>query len=64
MNEPCDSCRYERVYALQYENVRDDLNELKERVGRLETTLMRGVFLLVANLVGVVITLAQQLLRS
>ena len=39
-------------------------NELKERVDRLEGTLARGVLLLVANLIGVTITLAQQLLAQ
>jgi len=64
MNEAKEQCRYEKVYALQFENLKGDLCELKERVGRLEVTLLRGVFLLVANLVGVVVTLAQQLLRA
>ncbi len=61
MNTTCDECGYERVFDLQLSNVRGDLSELKERVGRLEATLARGVLLLVANLVGVVMMLAQQL---
>lgn len=64
MSELCESCRYEKVYAVQFESVTRDLDELKERVGRLEVTLVRGVLLLVANLVGVVMMLAQQLLGS
>jgi hypothetical protein len=59
----CD-CPYEALYSLQVENVREDIGEVKERVGRLETTLARGVLLLVANLIGVTITLAQQLLEK
>ncbi len=55
-------CPYEKVYAVQFEGVREDLRELKARVGRLETTLARGVLLLMANLVGVAMTLAQQVL--
>jgi hypothetical protein len=43
-------------------NVREDIREVKDRVGSLETTLARGVLLLVANLIGVSITQAQQLL--
>ena len=58
-----ETCRYERVHAVQFESFRDDLRELKERVRRLETTIERGVMLLVANLVGIVITLGQQLVR-
>jgi len=57
------ACRYEMAYAVQFEHVRDDLSELKERVHRLESTLARGVMLLVANLVGVATMLAQQALR-
>lgn len=56
------SCPYERVYAVEVRNIREDLRELKVRVGRLEATIARGVLLLVANLVGVVMSLAQQLL--
>lgn len=56
------SCSYERVYAVEIRNIREDLQELKARVGRLEATIARGVLLLVANLVGVVMTFAQQLL--
>ena len=56
------NCPYERVYAVEIRNIREDLQELKARVGRLEVTLARGVMLLVANLVGVVMTFAQQLL--
>ena len=58
------ACPFEPLYALQMENVREDLREVKERVTRLEGTLARGVLLLVANLIGVTITLAQQLLAQ
>ena len=63
MRDEGETCRYEKAYAVQFESLRDDLRELKERVRRLETTLERGVMLLVANLVGMVITLAQQLIK-
>ncbi len=52
------------VYRLQFKNLGDDLTELKERVQRLEATLARGVMLLVANLVGMVMMLAQQAVRG
>ncbi len=61
MPQEHDVCRYELAWAVQFKNLTDDVNEVKQRVERLETTLARGVMLLVANLVGVVITLAQQL---
>ena len=63
MKESTEPCRYERTYTLQYENVREDLSEVKDRVERLESTLARGVLLLVANLVGVVMMLAQQVVK-
>ena len=53
-----------RVFEVQAANLADDLKELKQRVEKLETTLGRGVMLLLANLAGVVITLAQQLLHT
>ena len=56
------TCPYEPLYSLQVETVREDIRDVKERVDRLEGTLARGVLLLVANLIGVTVTLAQQLL--
>lgn len=41
-----------------------ELRELKERVTCLETTLTRGMFLLVANLAAVIATLGQALLST
>lgn len=64
MKESGCACPFEPLYSLQMENVREDLREVKERVTRLEGTLARGVLLLVANLIGVTITLAQQLLSQ
>jgi hypothetical protein len=63
MRDDEEPCRYERVHAVQFESFRDDLRELKERVRRLESAIERGVMLLVANLVGIVVTLGQQLMR-
>ncbi|HOZ46286.1 MAG TPA: hypothetical protein PLO37_12175 [Candidatus Hydrogenedentes bacterium] len=62
MRDGCESCVYEKVYEVQFKALAGDLAELKERVRRLEATLGRGVILLVANLVGVAMTLLQQLL--
>ena len=55
-------CTCAAVYEVKVDNLKDDLRELKERVQRVETTLARGVMLLVANLTGVVITLARQIM--
>lgn len=57
-----ETCPDWRVHELEFKNLHTDLSELKDRVQRLEATLARGVMLLVANLVGVVLTLAQQLI--
>ena len=63
MKEEPETCRYEMAYSLQFQNLREDLVELKERVRRLETTLSRGVTLLVANLAGMVMMLAQEVFK-
>ena len=63
MNTNCETCPYEMAYDVQFRDLTDDLNELKERVGRLEMALARGLLLLVANLAGVATILAQELLR-
>lgn len=57
MKDDCVTCPYEKVYAMQFDSVTEDLKELKERVRGLDALLTRGMLLLVANLVGVVITL-------
>lgn len=62
MEEHCRVCSFEKVASVQFGSLGEDLKELKARVGRLESTLGRGVMLLVANLVGVVVTLARELL--
>lgn len=61
--ETNELCACGKVTELRLENLGEDLRELKERVQRLETTLTRGVMLLLANLAAVVVTLAQQLLK-
>ena len=64
MTREAGPCRYHLAREVEARNVRADLAELKERVQRLETTLTRGVLLLVANLAGIASVLAQQVLRS
>lgn len=64
VKEGCEVCRYEMAYSVQFANLGEDMRELKSRVERLETTLGRGVMLLVANLVGVVMMLVQQLWQA
>ncbi|MCX8065999.1 MAG: hypothetical protein N3G21_12655 [Candidatus Hydrogenedentes bacterium] len=39
-----------------------DVEDLKGRISRLEQSLMRGLWLLTANLLGVIFSLVQQIL--
>jgi hypothetical protein len=61
MPDENETCPYKVVHDLQWRTLREDLRELKARVQRLETTLARGVTLLIANLAGVIALLLQQL---
>ena len=61
MPDEHEPCPYKVVHDIQYQSLREDLGELKARVQRLETTLARGVTLLVANLAGVIALLLRQL---
>ena len=64
MNCDHDACAFAKVYEVETRNLTEDIRDLKDRVKSLESTLARGILLLVANLVGVVVTLAQQLYQS
>ena len=63
MTKECEACPHARIHGLEYRVLGEGLSNLKERVGRLETTLRRGVMLLVVNLVAVIVTLAQGFLQ-
>ena len=58
-----EPCAYERVAAVEFRNLNADIEEVRDRVGRLELVLSRGVNLLIANLVGVVMVLVQQVME-
>jgi hypothetical protein len=60
----CNGCGYRQAYEFQMSSLNEDLRELKQRVQRLETTLARGVLLLVANLAAVCMSLVQQLMGA
>ena len=62
MTQENKTCPHKPVHDIQWSTLREDLSELKTRVQRLETTLARGVTLLIANLAGVVVTLLRQLM--
>ena len=62
MGEACERCSFQAVYDVELRSVREDLVELRGRLERIEVWLMRGVLLLVANLTGMVMMLAQEVL--
>lgn len=64
MNEPCESCPHERVHKIEYRQLTENLKEVKDRVERVETTLARGVLLLVVNLAAMVVSLAREFIQS
>jgi hypothetical protein len=57
-----EPCAYERVAAVEFRNLNADIEEVRDRVERLEAVLSRGINLLIANLVGVLLMLAQQVM--
>lgn len=59
-----NGCACRQAHSFQLNSLNEDLRELKQRVQRLETTLARGVMLLLANLVAVIVSLAHQLLQA
>lgn len=64
MPESCESCPQREVHNAEFRLLESKLMDVKERVGRMETTIARGILLLVANLAGVVMSLAQEFLGS
>ncbi len=64
MSEPFDVSLRREVYDAEFRLLESKLMDLKDRVMRLESTMARGVLLLVANLAGVVMSLAQQYLQQ
>ena len=62
MNIETPVCPFHVAYDVQFRNLAQDIQELKDRVGAVETTMDRGLMLLVANLASVVALLAKQLI--
>ena len=63
MAESFDASLQREVYDAEFRLLESKLMDLKDRVVRLESTMARGILLLVANLAGVVMSLAQQYLQ-
>ena len=64
MSESFDGNLQREVYDAEFRLLESKLMDLKDRVVRLETTMARAVLLLVANLAGVVMSLAQQYMQQ
>ncbi len=64
MTEAFDGNLQREVYDAEFRLLESKMMDLKDRVTRLETTMSRGVMLLVANLAGVVMSLAQQYMQQ
>ncbi len=64
MGDGCDECPLGKVHEVEFRVLKEALDEVKARVSGLESTLARGVILLVANLVGMVMTLARAFVQS
>ncbi len=62
--DSCETCPHERVHRVEYQLLTENLNEVKARVARVETTLGRGVLLLVANLMGVAMSLMKTMAQG
>ncbi len=64
MVESFDANLQRELYDAEFRLLESKLMDLKDRVVRLESTMARGILLLVANLAGVVMSLAQQYLQQ
>ncbi len=62
MSESFGASLQREVYDAEFRLLESKLLDVKDRVVRLESTMARGILLLVANLAGVVMSLAQQYL--
>lgn len=60
--EPCKACSFQQVAEVEFRTLGEDLRELKTRVHELERTLARGVMLLIANLTGLLVALAKEMI--
>lgn len=55
-------CAFERVAEAEFRALAESIRDVKFRLSRLETALVRGAALLLANLVGMAASLAEKLL--
>ena len=59
----CKGCPVRETRDMEFRMLDGRLRDVKRRVERLETAVTRGLVLLVTNLAGIVLSLAQQALE-
>ncbi len=64
MTPNCEDCPTREVHEVEFRLLDGKLRDVKERVEKLEAAMTRGLMLLVANLAGIAISLAQQVLEK
>lgn len=64
MTHENDPDHIQQIHKLEYRHLSTQVDDVKDRVTRLEVQLGRGILLLVANLAGVATTLAHALIQS
>jgi hypothetical protein len=56
--DTAEACARQLACDVEFRHLAEHIAEMKQRIARLEQTLNRGVLLLVANLVAVIVTAA------
>lgn len=64
METVCEPCTFEQVARVEFRSVREEIADMRARTERLETLLVRGTLLLLANLAGVCVMLMQALING
>jgi len=58
-----DYCAMGMVYEEKFAHFASELAELRRRIDKVETTLSRGITLLVANLTGIIVILLETFVK-
>ena len=59
-----DYCAMGMVYEEKFAHFASELSDLRRRIEKVETTLSRGITLLVANLTGIIVMLLETFVKS
>jgi hypothetical protein len=58
-----DYCAMGMVYEEKFGHFASELADLRRRIDKVETTLLRGITLLVANLTGIIVMLLETFVK-